>query len=272
MLFFPSKQERLDKKLLEAAQKGNLPKCQELLAAGANVTARQKGSCAFTPLHFAVREGKADVARLLLEKGATDVFTKVNPDDEWAAIHFAAYNNRYDIIRLLLEHFKNPDAQACVSGKTAMHIAAAERHTEIVQLLLEHGASRDVKDKQGNLPESYLEKDAALKRLLEPLPAAAPEPEQQPSGWKLLDETEVAHIAEKPEIGYRITEIFNFGSQIYTRLAQNIKTGSETQVTKGFDEFGNRLFIEQAQIELEKQGGKAPDRTTLYKPAPVSRI
>ena len=54
--------------LHSAAEKGNIAKMQQLLAAGANI--EEKDGNDRTPLHIAARDGQAEAARLLLGKGA----------------------------------------------------------------------------------------------------------------------------------------------------------------------------------------------------------
>ena len=63
-------------KLLDAAQAGDVGFAQQLLRMGASPDQEEHG---FTPLILAAREGKLDVLKLLLERGA-----KVQPDDATA--------------------------------------------------------------------------------------------------------------------------------------------------------------------------------------------
>jgi hypothetical protein len=91
--------------------------------------------------------------------------------------------------------------------------------------------------------------------------------EMPPEGWQLTAKDEVSSVVEKAGIGYRLTEIFNFGSGIYTRIARNITTGAESQSLRFFDEFTDHAAIDRAREALVRLGGEAAPSNKLDKPA-----
>lgn len=92
-------------------------------------------------------QGKADVVRLLLERGADpdarDVF-------RGTALMRAAWNGHLEAVRALLEGGAKVDARffSMAVDRTALMVAAQRGHVKIVELLLKMGA--DVKAKAAN--------------------------------------------------------------------------------------------------------------------------
>lgn len=96
-----------------------------------------------TPLMFAVRKGREDCARLLIDEGA-----EVNTPNAfgWTPLMEATRSGSPGIVRLLLENGADP-AWAAPTGDTALHVAARSiQHeqagaAECVGLLVGAGAS-----------------------------------------------------------------------------------------------------------------------------------
>eukprot|EP00434_Breviolum_minutum_P040061 symbB.v1.2.035591.t2/scaffold4833.1/size34140/4 len=103
------KVERLDQRLLKAAEEGRQEEVKELLHSNANIEAKG-GEWRETPLHFACEKGHRDIVDLLLEKKAQIEAT--NADQE-TPLHFAAYFDRKEVVTLLLEKGADPGAQGC---------------------------------------------------------------------------------------------------------------------------------------------------------------
>ena len=99
--------------LHEAAEKGDIKAVKALLAAGAEINA--KNSDGETPLHCAAWSGQAELAKILLQAGAG-----VNAKDK--------------------------------GGRTPLHSAAVLSHTETARELLCAGAEVNAKDDDGDTP------------------------------------------------------------------------------------------------------------------------
>jgi ankyrin repeat protein len=153
--------------LCETAKHGNVEAAAVLLDAKADTAARCR-EIGLTPLHIAALEGKTDVVKLLIERGAN-----INALNGWqqtplhqATMHgniaamkllIAAHadlevhdNHAYtpllaaveqggaDGLRLLLEAGANPNA-SLKSGRQAVDVAIEKQHPELVPLLRQHG-------------------------------------------------------------------------------------------------------------------------------------
>ena len=96
-----------------------------------------------TPLHLAAANGHADLAALLVDKGA---LLGVRDDREDTPLQAAAREGRWEVVGLLADRIKpgsgavldNPD----FDGATLLHLASEAGRADIVKLLLCEG-SRD---------------------------------------------------------------------------------------------------------------------------------
>lgn len=106
--------------LMWAAAEDNADVVDTLVRAGANISARSKGLRQFTPLLFAVRAGRLDAVRALLDAGA-DVNEKLTGPEglSMSALILAVANAQYDVATLLLDY--GADANAADGGWSALH-------------------------------------------------------------------------------------------------------------------------------------------------------
>jgi hypothetical protein len=199
-------------------------------------------------------------------------------------LHVAAELGRKDIVELLLAQDKydhslkdRPDS----SRNTALHLAAARGHADIVRLLLDEGFDPAQKGANGRTPAGYAHQggnrevldllNAAVLKKAAPRPApAAPEP-PPPAGpqWKLVSPHSVAQVSEMADIGYRLTDIFNFASGERIRVLNNLKTKADSVETAPFADLPTAK-IEEAQAALTRLGGAAAEgllRGKIAKPA-----
>lgn len=259
-LFFDNKQEKLDRRIHKAIEDGNLDRLREAFDAGgapeatgywgwiyhavnANFTEAiplllkrgcpvdARGPYGYTPLRIAATRGRNAAAELLLKNGAD-----INAKDEtgWTPLHGAAYVGKMDMIAFLLER--------------GADITARDNHLN---------TAADIAAKQYPLIPEYLWEKMGVNT-----PAAAPLPED---GWHLTGEDEIAHVSSKPAVGYRITEMFNFNAQIYTRIAENTRTQAESNSVKTLDDLHGSPLLEQAYEAFRARGGRV-DLYTLDKP------
>ena len=260
-LFGPPSAKTLTKRLFSAIDDHNIDKLREALDAGADIESTPKSNSAHrTPLYAAVHGGFTEAVQVLLERGAQ--VDKKRRYDGHTALMEAARDGSYRIAELLIEKGADVNAAQSDDSKTALHLAAAAGRGDVVKLLLRHGARLDMLDSRMNTAADLADKDHP--RLADFLRAqqgggqkAPAEPAAATEGWHLTAADEVARIDEKPLIGYRITEIFNFGAGVYNRIARNLSTDHESQSMRLFDEMQGSALLQQAADAYVRLGGDA---------------
>jgi len=269
MSFFKTRDEKLSRRAFKAADAGNMNKLEQALIEGADIEAQNRyGS---TLLFFAVRRKDARAAKLLIAYGADVNFER---RDAHSCLMEAAEDGSYDIAKMLLERGANIHATDG-DKNTALHLAAQYGRGDTVKLLLANGADASAVNARMNTAADLADKDHP--RLADFIRGKKSDetPAVKPAGWHLTAPDEVCSIAEKAEIGYRLTEIFNFGAGIYTRIAHNLQSGAESQSVRFFDEFTNRAAIDAAQKAFVELGGDCAalktDKPGLKPAAPPER-
>jgi len=89
-----------------------------------------------TPLFMAVQARQADIAALLIERGA---LVQVGDSGDRTPLHYAANNGQLEVIRLLVEHGAVVNARA-VGAATPLHWSMWGQRGAAAELLLELGA------------------------------------------------------------------------------------------------------------------------------------
>jgi ankyrin repeat protein len=114
-------------------------KIKALIALGVNFHEEKNATI---PLFFAVKEGRYNIVRVLLEN-------KANPDttvNKTPAIHAAVSAGRIDIVQALIDSGADIN-KTDGTGRTPLYVAIAENsHLDLIQLLLKHGADVDLTD------------------------------------------------------------------------------------------------------------------------------
>jgi ankyrin repeat protein len=129
-----TEQERANRNLLDAAEKGNLEEVKRLLDKGAEVDARDIGD--WTPLHLAADKGHTDVVRLLLDRGA-DV--EASTDRGRTPLHHAITEGHTDVATVLLDRGADIDATDD-DGQSPLDLAIFIRNIDVARFLILHGA------------------------------------------------------------------------------------------------------------------------------------
>jgi ankyrin repeat protein len=88
----------LSNELIESSWRGNAPKVQELLAAGADVNFNLTAHPSCIPLTCAAQQGHAEIVRLLLDSGA-DVSAR--DDSHMTALQWAREKGHGDVVSML---------------------------------------------------------------------------------------------------------------------------------------------------------------------------
>lgn len=139
----PARDAALDARLVAAVSRANLPRVRSLLAAGADVNARN--SHGSTVLAIAARQGYSAITERLLSRGA-DV--NAGNDRGWTALMLAVNYRHPRIVNALLRHGARTDAVNS-QGTTALMLAAQQGDPGIVNSLLASGAPVMVRNHEG---------------------------------------------------------------------------------------------------------------------------
>jgi len=115
--------------LHEAAIAGRSAVAQALIAAGANVDARNEPD--LTPLHYAAMTDNVTVAQILASNGG-----QVNAKSflGYTPLHYAAMTGSPEMVQFLIEQNANIDAQTN-AGETPLQLATAKGRNQSAQIL-----------------------------------------------------------------------------------------------------------------------------------------
>ncbi len=89
-------------------------------------------------LAAACRHGQVEAASFLLDRGA-DI--NAQPGKSGTALHEAIFANRIDVARLLLQHGASLDVEHAVYAATPLDFASYNGRRAMVEMLLQHGAA-----------------------------------------------------------------------------------------------------------------------------------
>lgn len=166
--------------LHKAAEEGNIPAVQSLLAQGQDPNSTNAHG--ETPLHAAAGKGQYDVAKLLIAKGASvnardtagktpllfcaiiyetkiqeilegsltvgKDFSTSSRVSKLGPAKYVPYKRQFDLARLLVENAADVNA-AATNGATPLMFAAQHGFADLIQYLVDHGAEVNRKNKNG---------------------------------------------------------------------------------------------------------------------------
>lgn len=137
------------------------------------------------PLHFAVEYGAADLARALLDAGASvDARNFVSE----TPLHFAAKKNHVDLARMLLDAGAVVDAKDD-EGKTPLHKACESGNVAVAGALIEAGANMYARNRYGTtipLDLAFRREDNIIKMVQVFIAAGYDVNKPDNDGWKLV--------------------------------------------------------------------------------------
>ncbi len=144
----------VNKQLWEASRDGDIDSMKAALADGAQVEHREDfGYGSSTCLHVAVRYGRLDATKLLLEEEAN--IDAATGKDQWTPMMMASQQNEPEIVKLLMVHNGKTNLKDSF-GQTALHHAAYWASSSVVQLLVEK-SNVNARDNEGKTPLSKAE-------------------------------------------------------------------------------------------------------------------
>jgi len=258
MGFFASEEEKREKRqqrLNKLLFKADPVKIRAALAEGAQPDAAvdKEGR---SPLYLYASNGHADCIRILLEHGAAVDNGKSNG---WTPLLAAVRNAHHECVVLLGDAGANPNAQPKVGGFSPLHWAAYWGRGNTIQYLLDKGADRNLTDHHMETAAHIADKHnhTRLGDFLRGKTAAeaVQAKVKDNDGWAMTAPHEIARVRDQEAIGYRLTEMFNFKTGLYTQIAANVATGAESQSMRAFEEFPDTALIREALEMLTKKGG-----------------
>ena len=254
------KREKRQQQLNKLLFKPDPEKVRAALAAGAQPDA-VKNKDGQSPLYFHASNGHSACLSALLAHGC-DI--ENGNDDTWTPLLIAARAAKHDCVVLLADAGANLNAQPKNGGYGPMHWAAYWGRGNTIEFLLAKGADRNLTDNHMDTAADVADKEKypRLGDLIRGKTTENVAPAQTKYGWVLTAPHEIALVREKNAIGYRLTEMFNFKTGLYTQIAANVATGAESQSMRSFEEFPDTTLIREAMEELTKKGGAVDEAMT----------
>ena len=255
--------------LAHAARAGHTAIVKLLLARGADPDMPARDGV--TPLMAAVEAGKSQAAVALIAGGAKP--DTHNPDYVYP-LHLAAFAGDIDVVKALAGAQADLNVTVRTNGRTALHWAIEKDMISVVEFLAGAGARTDIADKAGKTAFDMAKSRPHLLKILQKCaapvatPAAAVSSADAAERWTLVGRNRVAHNGSYPDIGRKITEIFNFESRERTVITENLKTGAESLSTPERFDHINADALQKALSEFRKLGGEADDGFVFGKQAP----
>ena len=136
--------------LLDAVRDGKSEQVKSLIEKGANMNTRDYQGR--TPLHLAAAKGYTDIAELLV-KGGADINAKSDNLGTTALI-VAIQNGHRDTVKVLVANGADVNAKG-VENQTALHCAAKRGDVGIGKILMAQGAQTEAKCKYGGTPLAW---------------------------------------------------------------------------------------------------------------------
>jgi ankyrin repeat protein len=128
--------------LVGAVRDGNVEAVRFLLEQRADANAAEGDG--LSALHWAARRGEPEIAKLLLDSGATaDAKTR---NGAYTPLHEASKAGNAAVARVLLIAGADPAAGTTTGGATPLHFAAISGSASAVNVLLEYGAEIDARE------------------------------------------------------------------------------------------------------------------------------
>ena len=161
--------------LFDAASAGDINEVALLIAAGADVNARE-GRDGATPLHAAALAGQPAVVEMLIAHGA-DV--NAHNVGGFTPLHAAAYSGSVPAAKLLLDKGAAVNEAANKFGVTPLLVAGEQDNVAVAELLIARGADVSARERHGYTPLSraFFKQHDDIVRLLKRYGATCQGPE-----------------------------------------------------------------------------------------------
>ncbi len=233
-----------------AVRRGKVDLVKELLDKGADINAQNaEGN---TPLHLAVVQGDMEIAKLLLQKGAK--YDQKNKKG-MTPLYGAVDKKNIPLVRILLQHGANSNGPVS-GGFTPLHMAVSKGNQAIVELLVKYKADPNQPNNKGLTPFHFAV-DKGYKNTAELLLNKGADP----------DKAAVEHWTPLHMTAHRgfpgITKVLLEKS----KKSVNAKNGDgdtplHIAAQKGFKGVAQALLTAGADANLVNNKGQRPDQLT----------
>jgi len=243
--------------LHHAAIAGAVPMVEWFLSKGADAEAANTE--AMTPLFEAIRNGKDEAARVLIEKGAkTD-----------GALHRAAMNNRTAVMELLIARGADIEAQDPRGYTPLTMVTRISGPFKALELLVKKGANINLPDSLGNTPlDNAIIYANADNRAIDLLLARSPETTRTPRylTWVLSAAAGRGHV---PLFEYYLGR----GGEALMADESNRRTVMRSAIVGGFVELVKKLQARGIPLDLSaNQNGATPVHSLASNPRALDMI
>lgn len=171
-------------------------------------------------------------------------------DNGETLLHKAAHRGHLHMVKELLK--RGIDVNIRDKGSfTPLHEAARAGQYLVAAYLLEHGADPELRNSSGKTAQELAREQSVETADMIANGGIRPR-------WVSTGEDEVSRISPKADIGYRLTEIFNFSARSYVLITRNMVSGVESVAMKNFSDFSEPQLVEKAEDEFTRLGGQFP--------------
>lgn len=168
-------------------------------------------------------------------------------------------SNDVKILNILLENNVEVNTQGLVTGKTALHFCINAQNINLVKMLIDHGARTDIMNNDGETAVDLAKRlfketnKGIYQDILTVLHTEDPSPKAEPE--PVTTKETISFVHEEPELGLRITRIFNFVSGTCDIIVYNEKAKMQSNTLVSLSALEDTNLLTHAEAEFVKQGG-----------------
>lgn len=174
-------------------------------------------------LCFAACHNSSKIVAMLVKDLGVAVNKRMDGPQNWSALHFASHNDAYEAAMELVKH--GADAG------NAFELASSEKMKTL-------------------LDPAYPERKA-----LEALEKLRRESAAQLEGtWYSPQKKEIVHVYERPDLGLKLADIFNFETRHWQSVVRDIESGTMTQTITFFKDMPDHQVLHKALEKMKNLG------------------
>ena len=147
-LFHPNPSEGAAKKLYNEARIAHYDAVEEILQNNKKLNAdKYKDKNGWTALSWAAHHGKANMVKLLVQKGKANI-NHVSHNKHMSVLMLACMMGELHTVDTIIQLGGNVNAISSINATPLIYATSTQNH-EVMKLLLKHGADKDMKAKNG---------------------------------------------------------------------------------------------------------------------------